>query len=379
MRRGALECRDTCRDRPASTGVSSATHRRAAAWLCVLFACAAILGCSGPTDRLPVYSDGTALAPDDPLYLRDVQVKYYGAGGVLLQRGQDTLLFAPFFSNPSMLRVAFGTIRSLPSEVDRFLAPDAQRLAKVSAMLVGHAHYDHLMDVPYIRSRYIPGVPVYGSTTVRNILRAAFPDDPGLVAVDEHPQHIGRVDHVGKWWYAGRDMRFMALASLHSPIALHHRFFEGDYDAPLTTLPTRAAGWKGGTTYAWLVDFLGADGQVEFRVHYQDAASNPPFGLPPKAIQPPDGRRVDLALVCMPGFEEVRDYPETLVTLLRPRFVVLIHWEDFFARLPDDPHALRTVALLNAARFLQRLHAVLPKDAQVWMTAPGAQLHLPPP
>jgi L-ascorbate metabolism protein UlaG (beta-lactamase superfamily) len=355
------------------------TWIRASRSLCILLVCAAVVGCSGPTDRLPVYSNGAALSPDDPAYMRDVQIKYYGAGGVLLQRAGDKILFAPFFSNPSMLRVAFGEIRSIPGEVDHFLGPDAARIAGVSAMLVGHAHYDHLMDVPYVRSRYIPGVPVYGSKTVRNILLAAFPNDPRLVAVDKQPEDIGRLDHTGKWWYATPRIRFMALASLHSPIALHHRFFEGDYDAPLGALPTRATGWKGGTTYAWLVDFLAPDGQVEFRVHYQDAASNPPWGLPPRAVVPPDGRRVDLALVCMPGFQEVQDYPETLVALLRPRFLVLIHWEDFFERLPDDPHKLRTVALLDAAKFLQRLQPVLPHDARVWLTAPGAQLHFPPP
>ena len=43
-------------------------------------------------------------------------------------------------------------------------------LAAVHAILVGHSHYDHLMDVPLIARRYVPNATIYGSLTTKRIL-----------------------------------------------------------------------------------------------------------------------------------------------------------------------------------------------------------------
>jgi len=336
-----------------------------------------IAGCSGPSTGLPVYAGGAPIPSSDPTFPTTVQVRYLGAGGVVLKRGTDVLLTAPFFSNPSMLRVAFGTIAARPEQIDRFLGGTANGLAGATAILVGHAHYDHLMDVPYVKTRYLPDVKVYGSNTMKNTLAG----DPTLRAADivSVEAGAGTDQQLGTWWYASPRLRFMALRSEHAPIIAHLKFFEGSYDAPLAKLPTRAFGWREGQTLAYLIDFLSADGQVvEFRVHYQDAASTAPLGFPPVFTRPPDQRRVDLALVCMPGFDQVPRYPEALIERLHPRAVVLIHWEDFFAPLPDASSDLRTVAAEDAQAFLARLQAVMPPDATFKLPAPGAWMAFSP-
>jgi hypothetical protein len=192
-------------------------------------------------------------------------------------------------------------------------------------------------------------------------------------------QGAGTATQQGKWLPAGPRIRFMALKSEHAPIIFHIKFFEGNYDQPLPEIPTRASGWREGQTLAYLIDFLSADGKtVEFRIHYQDAASTAPLGFPPMFDQPQDQRRVDLALVCVPGFNEVENYPEKIVTRLNPRFVVMIHWENFFALLPDDPQDLRTVPTEKPERFIARLEAVIPKDAKYTLPAPGAWMRFAP-
>jgi len=335
-----------------------------------------LAGCSGSSAGLPVYTGVAELRPGDPAYASTVQVRYLGAGGVVIKRGDDVVLTAPFFSNPSIPRVAFGEIRSLPGEVDRFVKPGDSYLA-APAILAGHSHYDHLMDVPYIKTRFMPAAKIYGNTTMTYILAG----DPALEAADVITVEpgMGTSEQAGKWWPVGSRIRFMALKSEHAPIIAGISFFEGNYDAPLKAIPTRASGWLEGQTLAYLIDFLGADGKtVEYRIHYQDAASNPPLGFPPPIATLDDKRPVDLALVCMPGFNEVAHYPDDLLARISPRHIVLIHWENFFETLPDDWHQLRTVPHEPADQFLAHLKTILPAGVDYTLPAPGAWMRFAP-
>ena len=354
-----------------------AMRTRVAVACCPLLLLLWLSGCGGPSSGLPVFPGTSPLPPDDPAYPTDVQLKYLGAGGILIQRGADALVTAPFFSNPSLSRVAFGEIKSLPEQVDRFLGSGGKDLPGVTAILVGHAHYDHLMDVPYIKKKYLRQAKIYGSETMKNTLAGDHALNPAdIVSVEEG---AGTDTKPGTWWHASPRLRFMALQSEHAPIIFHWKFFEGAYREPLPELPTRAYGWREGQTLAYLIDFLSADGsKVEFRIHYQDAASNAPLGFPPMVSQLPDSRPVDLAIVCMPGFDQVKDYPEAIVNRLRPRFVVIVHWENFFELLPDDPRDLRTVPTEDAERFLGRLIPVLKPDGVFKLPAPGAWMRFTP-
>lgn len=338
----------------------------------------ALADCSGSINGLPVYSGIEPLPRDAPDYQTRVQLQYLGAGGWLIRRGEQMLLTAPFFSNPSLKRVMFWHINSRPEQSDRFLSPMRQTLQGVKAVLVGHAHYDHLLDLPYIKRRYTPQAKVYGSQTAAHILAAdpAFEQDE-LVVVENH---AGTANCLGKWWYVGGRIRFMALISEHAPHAFGVKVFNGEYRDNLKALPGCATAWREGQTLAYLIDFMGEDGQaVEFRIYYQDAASTPPLGFPPLFNLPPqDQRRPDVAILCMPGFDQVKGYPEEIIEYLQPRVVAITHWENFFQTLPDDPQKLRTVPLMDAGQFIERMKKVLPPDAAFRLPAPGALMGFDP-
>lgn len=360
---------------------------RVASAISLFFVLIGVAGCGGSISGLPIDAGGAALSPDDPAYRTDVQVRYLGAAGVLIKRGDDALLTAPFFSNPSIPRVLFGLpIEALPEEIDRFLGPkDKADLAAVTAVLVAHAHYDHLMDVPYIKKEHLPNAKIYGSDTMKNTL-AAFPALVGTddaVSVEKVAWSVSDPEFPEKapeWQKAGPRLRFLALKSEHAPVIFGLKFFEGSYNAPLRERPTTAYGWLEGQTLAYLIDFMSADGKtVEFRVHFQDAASTAPYGFPPLFRgRPQDEKRVDMAIVCMPGYTQVGHYPEKIIERLNPRFVVITHWENFFARLPDDARDLRVVPATDAERFIARLKAVLPRDASFKLPARGAWMRFAP-
>lgn len=343
--------------------------RLATVFLCVLV----LAGCAGSIRGLPVMTGGAALAVGDPAFATHLQMRYLGAGGVLLKRGDDAIVTAPFFTNPSIARVAFATVHPDTQQVDRFLRPIATALGNVDAILVGHAHYDHLLDLAYARRSYLPQAKIYGSRTMKNTLAPV--GDIAAADVIALDAATGAVDRLGPWTYAAhRRLRFMALDSEHAPIFLHLKFSEGEYTQPLAELPQRATDWREGKTLAFVIDFLRADGTVDFRVHYQDAASTPPLGFPPDI----DGRRVDVAILCVPGFDQVEGYPRGIVERTRPRYVVGIHWENFFRTIPDDPDDLALVPTLDANRFIATLTPTLPRDAQFLLPAPTTWMTFPP-
>lgn len=348
-----------------------------------------VTGCGGSITGLPVEAGGTPVPQRDPAHSTTLQIRYLGAGGVLLKRGEDSLLTAPFFSNPSISRLVFSQIgfaefKSRPEEIDRFLGPqDKPDLALVTAVLVGHAHYDHLMDLPYIKQHFLPNATIYGSDTMKYTLAGDRTLSPDAVKSLEprawSAPADGRPEPPADWEPAGPRLRVLALKSEHAPIFFSSwKFSPEGFHEPLKELPPRPWGWREGQTLAYLIDFLGEDRKtVDFRIYYQDAASNPPFGFPPLFKGSPDERHVDVAILCVPGFDQVKNYPEGLIKHIEPRAVVLIHWENFFARLPDNLPDLRTVPKTDIKDFLARLKPAA-RGAPVTMPAPGAWMRYAP-
>jgi L-ascorbate metabolism protein UlaG (beta-lactamase superfamily) len=230
------------------------------------------------------------------------------------------------------------------------LLPD---LGRVKAILVGHAHYDHLMSVPFIARERAPDAYVYGSKTMVHML-AGEPFRDRLVAVNGES---GSWHRPGRWIpVEGTRVRLMALHSEHASHLLGVKVFKGKLATDHDTLPRNAHGWKEGQTYAFLVDFLAeTEERPVFRIHYQDAASTPPYGFPPPLD---DGVPVDVAIVNVAAFGEAEDYPEGIVRELQPRHVILSHWEDFF-RSPERER--KVVRATSFEAFRTRLESALPE------------------
>jgi hypothetical protein len=310
-----------------------------------------------------------------------VEITYLGSGGLLIRRGEAALLTAPFFSNPGLARVGLGLpIRSDPSRVARGLARVGRHLGRVEAILVGHAHYDHLMDVPATvaeiarrrgdTARDRPTI--YASRTAAHVLAAFSPLAARVEAVNAR---AGTWRRPGRWLPEPAEggspaFRFMPLHSEHEPHFLGIRLFAGrlrrDRDRP----PCNAWGWVEGETLAWLIDVRGADGGFDFRIHYQDASSSPPWGFPPP-LPAPDDLPTDVAILSVSGFERVAHYPDAILRDLRPGHAVLAHWEDFFH---DPERPVRPVPGLDTGELVARVESALPEGAGWTAPEPGTTL-----
>lgn len=323
------------------------------------------MGCAGAYTRYQPDRGVDTPVWDDPAYAEAIQLQYLGSGGYLISRGKHAILTAPLYTNPGWVRVGFGWISPDTSLIDR-LHPRTPPNA-VAAILVGHAHYDHLMDVPYLARKYHPQATIFGSRSTARLVAAA---DPQLtVRMQILDQDVARDGKPGQWRYlADSTIRIMALESKHGPHFMRLHLMQGEVPDDLKRLPRSAWWWKEGETLNYLIDFLDNRGGVDFRIHYADAASPGSIGLPPH-FEATNSHPVDLALLCVGGGHETKEYPETLLAAIKPRHVILGHWEDFFRSPLKRPRRLRNA---HIREFITAVENELPEDGDWLLPNPGS-------
>lgn len=320
--------------------------------------------------------------------LDNPKIQFLGIGGWLLHWRGEGLLLAPSFSNPSLLgtrRLPPLTVRSDPKKIDRYM-PEA---GDVTMLLVGHAHYDHLLDVSHVVRTRTPKAVVYGSETVRHLLQADSPPVTTVVPRLAQISYRKQPSWHGTWFYSsgqwitdGEDpkrlesgapsgkIRAMPVESMHAPHIFGKNLLPGAYDHDLEEVPTSIFDWKlGHRTLAWVIDLLGDDGKPVYRIHYQDSSAEPPWGFPPVIA---DGKGFDVEILCVASWDEVSYYPTGLLRVTRPRLVLLGHWENFFGNDLDKP--ARTIPLQNYGGLIEQLEGY---DYRV--PEPFSEIPLPPP
>lgn len=277
-----------------------------------------------------------------------LRLVYLGTGGWIMEYRGEALLTGPLFSNPGFVRTGLLAIRADTVEIDRYMG--RYDVSDALAILVGHAHYDHLMDVPRVATVHAPRARIVGSRTVANTLGTWS----GLAGrVDRADTEPGDRRAPGRWLEYGRRVRVMALRSRHAPHFASYTLYRGTRDDPLTREPVGAAEWLEGETLAYLIDFLAGPDSVAFRVYYQDAVAPPPAALAPEALIAE--RAVDVAILVPATFDQVDWHPEALVENLSPRWILLGHWEDFFTPVEEPAQSIRLTDLEHFERRLGRV------------------------
>jgi L-ascorbate metabolism protein UlaG (beta-lactamase superfamily) len=317
-----------------------------------------LVACGGDEARTATPSELDMVDRALPSPLR---VQFLGVGGFLLEQGGETIMTPPLYTRPSMFDVTFG--RPVASD-ERLVAkhlPDAM-LSGVKTVLSGHAHYDHLLDLPAVLAR-APQATFYGNRSAKNLLAAYAPDRAPscsgtaapstkierarVVALDDPSASV--IDYTncpslrptgaplqGTWVRPpGSRVRIYAVCSEHPDQFGPIHFGAGDVDEEPCKPPTKMDEWKEGATLAFVVDFLdAATDQPVYRVYYQDAPAEAPLGfVPPRVLEE---KRVDVAILCVGAYQNADGNPGSVIRALDPRFVIGGHWEDFF-RSADKP------------------------------------------
>lgn len=240
------------------------------------------------------------LVADDAPVRGGIRVTYLGVHGYQFETGGHALLVDPYFS-----RLGARTFL-----LDQRVAPDAVRLAeglkhvrlRVDAVLVTHAHIDHLLDVPPIMKR--TGARLVAGPTAVNQVRSL-----GLSMGQCRPVRGGEVRRIGPW-----TIRVFAAAHDRLFGAVPIRGWRAEPGPP----PVKSSDWVEGETLAFIIEAAGKRIYVE--------AGGLPETLPPET-------KVDLAILGVALPDSRRRFAPA-VRRLQPRFTLPSHQDDFF--LPFD-------------------------------------------
>jgi L-ascorbate metabolism protein UlaG (beta-lactamase superfamily) len=270
----------------------------------------------------------------------DVRVVWLGTAGFAIEYRGSVVLIDPYVTRASL--------GSLLVSVRPDREAIARHASRADAIIVGHTHFDHALDVPEIARR--TGAIVFGSRSAAALCRAGGvpPDRVDVVERDSGSAPVER--EVGPF-----AMRF--IPSAHSRFLLGRVPAVGDI-ADCDDVPARASGYLCGAVF-------GIEIRVGGRTVYHIGSAelvdaNVPAG------------HIDLALMCVAGWTSSRDFPERVLHRLGPGAVLLSHWDNFLRPIHEPA---RMLPAMQMPRLVDRLASAskgvkigtLPILGHVWL------------
>jgi L-ascorbate metabolism protein UlaG (beta-lactamase superfamily) len=202
----------------------------------------------------------------------------------------------------------------------------ARWIDRADAVLVGHTHFDHALDVPAIAKR--TGCKVYGSQSAANLMQLYALREQAVVVEPHRDYEVG-------------PFKFHFVPSQHSKLQLGLRIpFSGELTCDHVDELTPQA-YRCGQVWGIHVEVAG------MRFYHQGSAD-----LLEDEIR---DRDVDVFLCGISGRRFTEKYIERIVKRLRPQVVVPTHYDDFFRPLDDR---VRFSFNVNLTGFADEVHAV---------------------
>ncbi len=289
---------------------------------------------------------------------RNVIVRFLGVSGLYLEWGEVSLLAGPFFTNPGIGRVLFGSVPSGQEALEEVAAGlQGIDLDALDAVLVGHSHYDHLADVPRVAelAPHLRAERVLANREAARLL-AAWEIDVEVVE-DVAAAGYRPVNEAGE----ELPIRIHPLPATHAPHLGERCFGCGESGRRWTDTKPRLRQFHAGVAHAYVIDLLAEDLEtVRFRIYYQDTASPLCVEGEPCRFDELAEAPVDLAVLAMASYHRVEGQPADLLERLEPRHVLLAHYETF-TRSRDRPlHLVKGLSEGRAESFLTAVEAFAP-------------------
>ncbi|MCG8672300.1 MAG: hypothetical protein MI867_23035 [Pseudomonadales bacterium] len=287
--------------------------------------------------------------------------QYLGTGGILISMNGEAVLADPFFSNPSIADLLLLKDLAPKTEIiDEYLPP----LDNLKGLLLGHGHYDHIMDVPYIAKTLPKDTKVLGSQTVVNQLISSIKT---FDSINVNPILADYDTKLLTWVYLSEQLRVMPLMADHAPHFAGILVAGGQVLSPLSSMPRDVLDWQCGIPVGYLLEWTSKRADT-YRVLYLSSSAAWPKGVPPKIYLEELRKKnagFDLVLLSAANFVKSANYPRKILQATRPQQVVMLHWEKFWQPFkPGSEEAVRTNEVSEFIRIVEE-------------TAPQATLYLP--
>ncbi|MEO7328097.1 MAG: MBL fold metallo-hydrolase [Minicystis sp.] len=285
----------------------------------------------------PVWNENTLVAPGQG----KVRVRWLGTAGFALEHEGTVVLIDPYLTRASLRTCVFSHLEPDHTAIVR-------HVPRASAIIVGHTHFDHALDVPAIARH--TGAEVFGSRSAAALCLASGVPANKVRDVEQSPGSEPVTVEVGPF-----TLRFHPSA--HSRLLLGRVPFPGEI-SDCDDVPLRAERYRCGAVFA-----------VEIRVAGLTIVH---LGSAELVSRIATAQEPDLLLLCVAGWTSSPDLPERVVRAFSPRNVLLSHWDDFFRPLSEPVRALPAIAL---PRLVDRLGkasrdatiGTLPLLGEVWL------------
>jgi hypothetical protein len=291
---------------------------------------------------------------------------YIGCGGFLIRKGDESVLIDPYFSNANITKNPFQSLKTDTALIDHFFMQNFKNTeGSIQTVLIAHAHHDHLADLPSIIKRNLQAekITIIGSQTTRNILQAfklPFDVNRQMISFDTL---FDKKDSSTRYISPNKRIQITAIKTEHAPhfLGMKLPFIGGNVDKVPQSPPQTSLDFKEGVNYNFMIDFLNADGTIDFRIFSSaGAAANAPIGFPTPSVL--NEKKVDILLLCGANYDQVKGYPEKIVGFIKPEKIFVAHWEDFFRPIPLLLKKPRVVPLTNIPKFLTILKKTMSEN-----------------
>jgi len=244
-----------------------------------------------------------------------VSFKWFGTDGWEISFGNRTILFDPWFSrfDSGFLTGKFNASAVLP--LDEALIN--QHIKKADQILIGHGHWDHMADVPYIAKK--TNAMVIGSETHANVMRAAGVPEGKIVQVKggEYMQFEGYTIEV--------------FPGVHSMGPTKKHVVPGHLFAVPGAAPTKIADMPEGDSLIYMITIGG-----KFRIFLMSTANYIEREIA--------GLKPDVALVASIFANQIHNFtPRLLKALNYPKILLPTHWDHFEQPFTEPVKDLRAL------------------------------------
>ncbi len=174
------------------------------------------------------------------------------------------------------------------------------------AVLVGHTHFDHALDVPAIAKQF--GCRVYGSRSLHHLMGLHGLSKQAVIVTPHLDHHVG-------------PFRFHFVPSLHSKLQLGLGIpYSGELTCEHVDALTPQA-YKCGQVWGIYIEVAGV------RFYHQGSCD-----LIEDEIKDKD---IDVLLAGISGRRFTKDYFQRIIRAVKPRLIIPTHYDDFFRPLGE--------------------------------------------
>jgi len=235
-------------------------------------------------------------AAGSPIAEGELSIRWFGTAAYRLEHSGVVLWLDPWFSRHGFLAMLTGPIEPVREEIDAYLD-------RADAIAIGHSHYDHAADLPYIAPK--TGAVVYGSDSTANILRACGAEESQIRKVTG-----GDTVEAGPF-------RITFVPSAHGSFMGR---IPSDFDiGPEIRLPLRAKEYGRGPVFGLLVEVAG------YRIYHKGSAA---------IVEESESEvRADLLLLGTSLRSDTKRFVYRMVEMIDPQILMPMHYDFFFRPL----------------------------------------------